>query len=226
MKRFIGLFTALLLLSGCQSMQGPRPDDPMFAPVLPDIPPAAPGTAGSLYNVSTANYLFEDRKAVRVGDVITIRLVENMQAQKKADTKIKKDDKTELSPPVLFGSTPTLGNGQFSFETDVDAKRDFKAESDSKQSNSLTGTVTVMVTNVLPNGYLVVRGDKWVTINTGQEFVRVTGIVRPEDIAPDNSVISTRVANARIAYSGTGQMAEANEKGWLSRFFSSSWWPL
>ena len=83
-----------------------------------------------------------------------------------------------------------------------------------------------MVTNVLPNGYLVVRGDKWVTINTGQEFVRVTGIVRPEDIDPDNSVDSTRVGNARISYSGTGQLAEANRQGWLSRFFSSSWWPL
>lgn len=222
----IGLIAFSFVLAGCQSMQGPQPDDPMFAPVLPDIPAIEPGTPGAIYNVSTANYLFEDKKAVRVGDLITIRLVENMQAQKKADTNIKKDDKNELDSPIIFGSTPTLKNGQFSFETDIDMKRQFRTQADSKQSNSLNGTVTVMVTNVLPNGYLVVRGDKWVTINTGQEFVRVTGIVRPEDIDPDNSVESTRVGNARISYSGTGQLAEANRQGWLSRFFSSSWWPL
>lgn len=217
---------SVIALSGCASMEGPSPDDPRFAAVLPDIPALEPGTPGSLYNVSSANYLFEDRKATRVGDVITIKLVENMQAQKKADTKIKKDDKVDIAPPLVLGTNPSLKNGQFTFETEIDSKRDFKAESDSKQSNSLSGTVTVMVTNVLPNGYLVVRGDKWVTINTGQEFVRVTGIVRPEDVAPDNSVLSTRVANARIAYSGTGQMAEANKKGWLSRFFGSEWWPF
>ena len=217
---------SVMMLSACASMDGPSPDDPRFAPVLPDIPEMAPGTPGSLYNVANANYLFEDRKATRVGDVITIKLVENMQAQKKADTKIKKDDEVDVAPPVILGTTPSLKNGQFTFETNIDAEREFKAESDSKQSNSLSGTVTVMVTNVLPNGYLVVRGDKWVTINTGEEFVRVTGIVRPEDIAPDNSILSTRVANARISYSGTGQMAEANKKGWLSRFFGSEWWPF
>ena len=214
-------------LVGCVVMPGPAPDDPEFAPVMPAIPEPAAAQPGALYNPGTANFLFEDRKASRVGDLITVRLVENTQAQKKADTKIKKDDSTEISPNLIFGrANPMVDGDKFGFETDIETTRDFKAESDSKQSNALTGTVTVMVTQVLPNGNLVVRGDKWVNINTGQEFVRISGIVRPQDVSPDNQVLSTRVANARIAYSGTGQMAEANSRGWLSRFFSTEWWPF
>jgi len=215
------------VFAGCAMLPGPQPDDPEFAAILPTIPEPPAGQPGSLFNPVTASFLFEDRKASRVGDLITIRLVENTEAQKKADTKIKKDDSTEIAAPVIFGRTdPTLDGGKWGFSTDLDAKRDFKAESNSKQSNALTGTVTVMISQVLPNGNLVVRGDKWVTINQGQEFVRITGIVRPQDVAPDNSVQSTRVANARISYSGTGQMAEANGRGWLSRFFTSDWWPF
>lgn len=217
----------LSLLSGCAALPGPHPDDPEFAPILPAMPEPSAAQPGALYNPGTANFLFEDRRASRVGDLITIRLVENTQAQKKADTKIKKNDSTEIDPPLIFGrSNPQIDGGKFGLETDIGASRDFKAESDSKQSNALTGTVTVMVSQVLPNGNLVVRGDKWVNINQGQEFVRITGIVRPQDVAPDNSVQSTRVANARIAYSGTGQMAEANSRGWLARFFSTEWWPF
>lgn len=217
----------LLQLSGCAALPGPTPDDPDFAPVLPELPQPAAAVPGALYNPGTANFLFEDRRASRVGDLITVSLVENTKAQKKADTKIKKEDETDVSPPLLFGRTnPLINGGKFGFETDIEATRDFKAESDSKQSNALTGTVTVMVVQVMPNGNLVVRGDKWVNINTGEEFVRLSGIVRPQDISPDNMVLSTRVANARITYSGTGQMAEANSRGWLSRFFSTEWWPF
>jgi len=215
----------VLLLSACASTPSPTPHDTEFAPIEPYIPPPPPNEYGSLYNPVNSSFLFEDRRARKVGDVLTIRISENMQAQKKADTKIKKDDKADFEPPTIFGA-PITFKGNDILNLDAQNKREFKAESDSKQSNSLTGQVTVMVTNILSNGYLVVRGDKWVTINQGEEFVRITGVVRPEDIGPDNSVLSTRVANARIAYSGTGQMAEANSRGWLSRFFNTDWWPF
>ncbi len=194
---------------------------------MPDMQLTTVAQPGSLYNPGTASYLFEDRRATRVGDLITIRLTENTQAQKKADTKIKKEDETSVTAPVILGRpNPSLDGGKWSLETDVQADRDFKTEANSKQSNSLTGTVTVMISQVLPNGNLVIRGEKWVNINQGEEFIRITGIVRPSDVATDNSVPSTRVANARISYSGTGQMAEANSRGWLARFFSTDWFPL
>ena len=94
------------------------------------------------------------------------------------------------------------------------------------QSNKLQGTITVMVSDVLPNGLLEVRGEKWMTLNRGEEFIRIRGYVRPEDVLPDNTIASTKVADVRITYSGNGELAQSNRQGWASRFFSSEWWPF
>ncbi|MDP3368030.1 MAG: flagellar basal body L-ring protein FlgH, partial [Pseudomonas sp.] len=94
------------------------------------------------------------------------------------------------------------------------------------QSNSLSGSVTVTVAEVLPNGVLVVRGEKWLTLNTGDEMVRISGLVRADDISSSNTVSSTRIADARLTYSGTGSFADASQPGWLSRFFLSPMWPF
>ena len=82
------------------------------------------------------------------------------------------------------------------------------------------------VVNVLPNNNLIIRGEKWLTLNAGDEYIRLTGIIRPEDISPGNQIESSKIANARIQYSGTGSFSEAQQQGWLTRFFNSSWWPL
>ena len=90
----------------------------------------------------------------------------------------------------------------------------------------MTGSVTVTVADVLPNGIIAVRGEKWMTLNTGDELVRISGIVRADDISTDNMVSSTRIADARITYSGTGAFANASQPGWLDRFFISPLWPF
>ena len=102
----------------------------------------------------------------------------------------------------------------------------FAGEGDSAQSNSLQGYVTVTVQKVLPNGNLYVKGEKWIGINQGQEYVRMTGVIRPIDLASDNSIPSSKVANAKINYGGKGALADANAQGWLSRFFNSPWTPF
>jgi flagellar L-ring protein FlgH len=116
--------------------------------------------------------------------------------------------------------------GNYSLDTNVTQNRNFNAEAESSQSNSLSGSITVSVVEVLPNGLLRVRGEKWLQLNRGSEYIRLTGMVRQQDIGPDNSVASTKLADARIGYSGTGDLAEANKMGWVSRFFNSAWWPL
>ena len=108
----------------------------------------------------------------------------------------------------------------------LDGERSFDGAGSSSQSNQLTGQITVTVAQRLPNGNLIVRGEKWLTINQGQELVRIAGIVRPQDIGQDNVVPSTRVADARISYTGRGTLADANTRGWLSRFFNSKWMPF
>ena len=110
--------------------------------------------------------------------------------------------------------------------TNINQERDFEGQAEADQSNSLAGSITVTVTEVLPNGVLHIRGEKWLSLTNGDEYIRLTGLVRPEDIAPDNTVASNRIANARFAYGGTGDFDQANQMGWLARFFNSEWWPL
>ncbi|MGD8525667.1 MAG: flagellar basal body L-ring protein FlgH, partial [Thioalkalispiraceae bacterium] len=105
-------------------------------------------------------------------------------------------------------------------------EREFAGEGSSTQSNSLTGRIGVTVVEVMSNGNMKVRGEKLLHLNQGDEFIRISGIVRQVDVRSDNTIPSTLVANAQISYGGNGALAEANSQGWLSRFFSSSWWPF
>lgn len=211
------------LLSACAVNHKVEQEDPFFAPIMPEIPAEDVVTTGSLYKTGWSNGLYSDTKARRVGDIITVLLQENTQASKSARTETSKETDATLSPLVgLNGAAPTIGGNtlQLGLESDSEFKGDAKAD----QSNSLNGQISVHVMRALPNGNLIIRGEKWLTLNTGQEFIRLTGIVRAEDISSENTIASTRVANARISYSGKGSMAEAQEAGWLSSFFMSSMW--
>ncbi len=210
-------------LSGCVVSQPPSPNDPYYAPVLGNTPMAPTPTDGSLYRGDYSMSFFDDRKATRVGDIITIVLSERTVSSKKSGVSVKKESDNNFTGSIL-GVTPRLG--EYSLDTNTQANRDFVGESDADQSNSLQGNITATVTDVLPNGNLVIRGEKWITLNKGEEFIRVSGMVRREDIGLDNSVLSTRLANARLSYAGKGALADASEMGWLSQFFNSPVWPL
>ncbi len=121
-----------------------------------------------------------------------------------------------------MGRPISLGSG-YSMDFDLDNQRQFNGEGRSIQNNKLAGSISVTVAKVLANGNMVVQGEKWVRINQGNEFVRLSGIVRPQDIKADNTITSDRIANARISYGGTGQINNTNAQGWLSRIL---WGPL
>jgi len=104
--------------------------------------------------------------------------------------------------------------------------RDFSGDGASSQQNSLSGEITVTVERVLSNGNLMIRGQKNIGINQGSEYIKLSGIVRPQDIRSDNSVVSTRIANAHIVYGGQGVINDANNQGWLARFFNSPVFPF
>ncbi|PTZ12857.1 flagellar basal body L-ring protein FlgH [Pseudomonas aeruginosa] len=222
----LGIATAL---GGCVNPP-PKPNDPYYAPVLPRTPLPAAQNNGAIYQAGFEQNLYDDRKAFRVGDIITITLNEKTQASKKANSDIQKDSKTKMGLTSLFGSGMTtnnpIGGGDLSLSAEYGGSRDAKGDSQAGQSNSLTGSITVTVAEVLPNGILSVRGEKWMTLNSGNELVRIAGLVRADDIATDNTVSSTRVADARITYSGTGAFADASQPGWLDRFFLSPLWPF
>ena len=218
----LATLVVLILLQGCTAMSRPRaiPDDPEFAPVRPQAMMQRDRASGSIYQVSRNYNFYGDTVALNVGDVLTVTLQESTRASKNADTRIIKDNEIKLPEPNI------LGKSNFGIGTSLNNERDFKTRGDADQSNSLAGSITVSVTEVLPNGVLRIRGEKWLSLTNGEEYIRLTGLVRPRDIQPDNSVASNRIADARIAYGGTGDFDQANQMGWLARFFNSEWWLL
>ncbi len=209
--------------------------DPNFSAVRPSEAPAPQRTAGAIYQAGMDMPLFEDRRARRVGDLLTVRLVEATNATTKASTSTKKENSVDIPGASLFGSAITFNAPKFiplasntgnTLGASLESAQKFTGTGDSSQGNTLSGSITVTVAEVLPNGNLVVRGEKSLRLNQGAEYVRIAGIVRPHDIQTDNSVYSTQVADAQIIYSGEGAMADANTMGWLSRFFNSPFWPF
>jgi flagellar L-ring protein precursor FlgH len=217
---------ALCFISGCASYEPEAiPDDPAFAP-LPPEPAAAPVVqTGSLFASGLSNGLYSDNKARREGDIITVVLRENTQASKKAKTEFGKDSSNNIEPMVGLGGRNISAAGNV-LQLGMNSSSDFKGDSKADQSNSLTGDISVNVLRVMANGNLVIRGEKWLTLNTGKEYIRLTGVIRPEDIDSRNTVESSKIANARIEYSGTGATHGGQGPGWLSRFFSSAVWPF
>ena len=216
---------ALLILQACASTRVEVQPDPMFAPVDLKAPRFQPVNNGSIFQAGRSVRLFEDSKAFRIGDLLSVKLSESTNASKSAATNTKKDDDVSIGAGTLLGVTPTYKGDSF-LQNELESEREFAGSGDSAQSNSLQGEISVMVSDILPNGNLVVRGEKIIGLNQGSEYIRIAGIVRPQDVSADNEVLSGKLANARIFYGGGGVIAEANSKGWLSRFFDSPVFPF
>lgn len=211
------VLAGLAALAGCAG--APRNDlpEPEMMPHAGLTPRA--GQSGGVFNPDSTFSLISDSRAFRVGDVVTVLLQETTQASKKAGTSYSKGSSLSLSPLTVAGK---------SLKTDVELSgdRSFAGDATSTQQNALQGAITVVVHEVLPNGLLRVAGEKSLTLNQGDEFVRLAGYLRPGDIDADNRVSSLRIANARIGYSARGALADANTPGWLTRFFTSPAMPF
>ncbi|HEY4369386.1 MAG TPA: flagellar basal body L-ring protein FlgH [Steroidobacteraceae bacterium] len=212
---------AAFALGGCAV----APIDPDYFATPPEEPPASTAGNGAIYQAGHDVALFENAVARRVGDTLTIRLNESTDASKSSSTSTKKASTADLPGPTIAGRPVTI-NGTDVLTMGMDHKTGFDGSGDSSQSNKLTGQLSVTVAQRLSNGNLLVRGQKWIAINQGKEYVRIQGIVRPIDIDPDNSISSLKVADARIAYGAKGALADANAPGLLARFFNFAWLPF
>jgi flagellar L-ring protein precursor FlgH len=220
------LLLVLLLvasLPACVSTKKKKQE--VFKPSLPQPAAAKPAANGSIYQANTAVNLFSDRAAKRVGDIIIVVLNETTSASKKASTKTSKENDVNTSVTSAFGRGVTK-KGVPLLNNELSSAKEFSGSGDSSQSNQISGTIAVTVEKVLPNGNLMIRGQKRLRLNRGDEYVRIAGIIRPSDISADNTVTSTRVADARIIYSGKGVVADSNAMGWLAKFFNSKMWPF
>ena len=225
------VLSSLGFVSGCQT-QATR--DPAYAAVRPTLPPVEPESNGAIYKPGFDVRLYEDIKARRVGDILTVVLNEVTNAEKAATTDVTKTNTSTLANPTIFGTSPEFSLPKFtplaatqdlSLETSLSSDHSLAGSGEAAQSNLLTGNITVSVVEVLPNGNLIIRGEKRVTLNNGVEYIQLSGIVRQSDILADNSIQSTQIADATIIYTGDGAIAESNEQGWLARFFASPFMP-
>lgn len=215
-KAFLSL-TLLAALSGCVTSAPPTAvHQPMTA--RPEPRGNIAGTQGAIYNLGMGRPLFEDRRARYVGDTITINIVENTQASKNSQTKAERSSSVDASVPSIVG-LPFKGLQGTTLEASNSSKFDGKGENTS--SNAFRSTITCTVIEVLPNGNLLVSGEKQIGLKEGEEFVRFSGIVNPITINSANTVPSTQVADARLEFKANGFIDTAQVMGWLGRFFLS-----
>ena len=222
----------LLLLQGCAlDTFSAKPDDPKFAPALPEEDYANVVPTGSIYNQYTLNNgMYSDTSAHRVGDIISVNLEEATSASKNADTSLSKEGTNNYNGSQIgFGTGNNRLNkyankyiNRYNPTLHSDNSSTFAGTGKASQSNSLKGQISVSVVKVYANGNLQVQGEKWFMLNNGNEYVRVTGLIRPADISSDNTVSSQRIANARIQYGGTGDFANTQERGFFSKLFNSA----
>lgn len=211
-------------LGACSTMtrEIPQPDDPRYAPIPASSLQRSGEVSGSIYQPARNFSFYGDQVALNVGDILTVTLEEQTTASKSADTSYDKDDEINFNEATILGNAINFKG--MSLLTNPSFEREFDGSASSDQSNSLRGSISVTVSEVLPNGILRIQGEKWLKLNQGDEYIRLTGLIRPQDIGTDNTVPSSKVADARIAYGGTGEFDDVNRQGWLSRFFNSDWW--
>ncbi len=209
-----------LLCSGCQTIHNsPKVD---FAATttpqaIPSIYAEASGPAtGSLFSASKYRPAFEDRRPRMVGDTLTIQIVENVSASQTSTSTIDRKDSLASSVTTL----PFMGTGLAGkLGVGADSSNAFSGKGGTSSANTFTGSITATVVQVLPNGHLVVAGEKQIGVNENVDVLRFTGTVDPRAVQPGSVVSSAQVANTRIESKGRGAQGEAQALGWLSRFF-------
>lgn len=222
-----------IIVTGCTQNEVKR--DPSYASVRPVAVESVERHDGAIFDVRNNIALFEDYRARRVGDILTVKLQEETDAEKESQTTVSKSNENSITNPTIFGTTaqfdlpgqlPLANTNNNSLAFSLSSENEFDGQGDSDLKNKLTGNISVSVVEILPNGNMIIRGEKVITINQGNEYIRISGIVSPRDIQADNSVSSIRIADAQIAYVGDGPTNDANVMGWLSRFFISALMPF
>ena len=216
MKSALCLLVAGLMMSACTTVPPTNVHQPMTARPAPrsESLPAS----GSIYQAGASRTLFEDRRARYVGDTMTISISENTSASTKSNTSVSRSTSTSASVPTLTGLP---GKSLQGIGLEASSANSLAGKGDAAANNVFTGTITVTVIEVLPNGNLLVSGEKQVSIGTGTEYIRLSGIVNPFFINAANTINSAYVADARIEYKESGAISEAQVMGWLARFFMS-----
>ena len=223
-----------LFITGCSTyVENKKAED--FIPIHQEISFAEKDDTidGSIYDDKSSGFFASDRRAKNVGDILTITLNESLSASKSTTNTTAKTDTFGVTLPPLFSNgagTKSIANqldnklgigngGVESSDFAAGANQSFSGAGTAAQSNTLTGSMTVTVVRVYPNGNLEIKGQKKLVLNDGSEYLRLSGIVRPEDISAGNTISSSNIADAKITYTNAGVYAKSTKPGWLSKIF-------
>lgn len=213
-KTAVLLAPLLYMAAVAQAYAKPRAAAESFDAAVPPPAPAIPAN-GAIFQDGGYAPLVSGNRAAQVGDIVTIRLVERIAASKSNSATTGRNGSVGIAPPVT-------GPLSIFSPTDVNTGGDqsFNGKGEAAQTSNLTGEISVTIAAVYPNGTMRVTGEKLLTLNRGDERVQFSGLIRAADIGADNRILSSRVADARIRYTGKGEIARASKQGWLQRFFS------
>ena len=224
MRLTVGLLS-LIALSGCMAQQvaGPSPD---YAPIIPAATKASTLPTGAIYNVAHSDSWFGEKKSYQVGDIITVVLNESLDADATAKNTASRKSKNDVfSPAQLAAWGGAVGGLPLLLPKDLQEENELSSSGSGvlDQSATLSATMTAQVAEVYPNGNLLIRGEKLVNLTTGTEVVQVKGIIRPNDIQPDNTIESKRIASAQITYKGVGENSNVQKTPWGTNLLFSLW---
>ncbi len=208
------LIALVLLASPAEAKKKKKAADDAFAPTAPVQPPP-PEANGAIFQNAGYAPLTSGNKAAMVGDIVTIVLVERMAASKSNSASTERGGEVGISPPAT-GPLSLFSPG----DVNMGGDQSFNGKGETAQANNLSGEISVTIAAVYPNGTMLVKGEKLLTLNRGDEMVQISGLIRAADISADNRIASTRVADATIRYTGKGEIARASKQGWLQKFFS------
>lgn len=216
----VAALAAALLLAACADLRAPQVHvvEMPTAPVIPPVAKAPPASAGAIFQGDAYRPLFENVRARSVGDLITVQIQENTTARQSSKTSVNREGKIDASIAALpFVTTPALPRAKVG----ASSSNDSSSKGESGSDNVFTGTITATVAEVLPNGNMVIVGEKQVGVNQTVDSLRFSGIVDPRFIRPGNTIVSTQIANVRVQFRGKGDIDRAQTVGWLQRFFFS-----
>lgn len=218
------LILATVVMAGCNTTRASQRAPAPVAVVKPVPEEVYAPKKGSIWQTTDSNTLFLDNKARNIGDIVTVQVSETSSAQKNASTDLKRENEDAFDLGGLFGLTAALvgrGNTFFDDSATLSGSHNFSGDGQTTRQGAFTATISCQVIEVLPNGNLRVEGRRDITVNNENQFIILSGIIRPEDITPANAVTSAQIADARIEYSGDGDLNDQQKPGWVNQFFSA-----
>lgn len=224
-----GILALAVFLGGCNgAARNPTPMPPMVAPQAYTEPEEAYENPGSLFSEAKSNYLFDDNRARKVGDIVLVKIVETSKSKSKVDTKAERESTNSIGVSAMFGRSkvgisPLRGSVGTDPMLSTSTVTEHDATGETKRENYVTATMGARITQVLPNGVMQVQGAREIKVNDETQYMVVTGLIRQRDIDTDNSILSTQMADSRIDYYGKGVLADKQKSGWLTRLLDIIW---